>query len=142
MRIRHIAAALFGAAALAAAGVPGAAEKLDFGKLQFDSNCASCHGRLGKGDGPFAGMVDTRAGSDITTLARRNGGVFPFERVYGIVDGREEVRFHGTREMPIWGSDYLARAAADYGDAPYDPEVFVRLRIVALVDYVYRLQAR
>jgi len=27
-------------------------------------------------------------------------------------------------------------------DTPYDPEVYVRTRILALIDYIYRLQAK
>jgi mono/diheme cytochrome c family protein len=143
MRTTRIVSVVAVAALVAGMGpAANAAGNLDFGKLQYDSNCAVCHGKLGKGDGPFAGMVDTRAGADITTLSRRNGGVFPFARVYEIIDGREEVRFHGTREMPIWGHEYQARAAADYGDVPHSPEIFARLRIVAVTDYLYRLQAK
>ncbi len=44
--------------------------------------------------------------------------------------------------MPIWGTRYLAEAGGYYMDVPYDPDVFVRTRIAALVDYVYRLQAK
>lgn len=143
MRTIRIASAIVLAGVIAGmVSMVNAADKLDFGKLQYDSNCVTCHGKLGKGDGPYAGMVDTRAGADITTLSRKNGGVFPFARVYEIIDGREQVTFHGPREMPIWGNDYQARAAADYGDVPYSPEVFTRVRIVALTDYLYRLQAK
>ena len=34
------------------------------------------------------------------------------------------------------------QAAEHYGDAPYDPEAYVRGRVFALIDYVARLQAR
>ncbi len=131
--------AVAGAAAVALAAGP---QRFDMGKFQYESNCAVCHGKAGKGDGPFAGKVDTKAGADITTLSKRNGGAFPFARVYEVIDGRQEVKYHGTREMPIWGSDYQAKAQADSGDMPYDAEVFVRARIVALTDYLYRLQAK
>jgi mono/diheme cytochrome c family protein len=132
-------AAVLGTSAVAlAAGPP----KLDMGKFQYESNCAVCHGKAGKGDGPFAGKVDTKAGADITQLAKRNAGVFPFARVYEVIDGRQEVKYHGTRDMPIWGSDYQAKALADSGDMPCDAEMFVRARIVALTDYIYRLQAK
>ena len=48
-----------------------------------------------------------------------------------------------TLDMPIWGTRYLAEAGGYYMDVPYDPDmVFVRTRIAALVDYVYRLQAK
>lgn len=142
MRTTRIATALVAAAFLAGAGTAAdAKDKLDFGKREYDSNCAACHGKLGKGDGPYAGIVEKRI-SDITTLAKRNGGVFPFARVHEIVDGREVVKVHGTRDMPIWGADYLAKKDEGYFDVPYDPEAYVRARIVALVDYVYRLQVK
>lgn len=44
--------------------------------------------------------------------------------------------------MPIWGQDYKVKAGEYYMETPYDPEVFVRTRILALVDYLNRLQAK
>lgn len=144
MNRTRMAWAIAGGALVALAGTGWAAgpARMDFGKFQYDSNCAVCHGKAGKGDGPFAGKVDTKAGADITMLSKRNGGVFPFARVYEVIDGRQEIKYHGTREMPIWGNDYQAKAQADAGDMPYDAEVFVRARIVALTDYLYRLQVK
>jgi mono/diheme cytochrome c family protein len=115
--------------------------KFDFGKREYDSKCAVCHGQLGKGDGPYAGLVDTKI-ADLTTLSRRNNGVFPFQWVQEVIDGRQSFRAHGPREMPIWGLDYLGRAAESYAEVPYDPEAFVRARILALTEYVYRLEAK
>jgi mono/diheme cytochrome c family protein len=125
-------------AALAAGPPP----RMDMGKFQYESNCAACHGKAGKGDGPFAGRVDTKGGADITTLSKRNRGTFPINRVYEIIDGRQEIGAHGSREMPIWGLDYQAKALADAGDMPYDSETFVRVRILALTEYLYRLQVK
>lgn len=130
---------------LAAVGSAAAADSFDVGKWEYQNNCVVCHGTSGKGDGPFKGMVDTPAGADLTTLAKRNNGVFPFARVYETIDGTKTVKAHGTREMPIWGADYALRAQAlkeQYGSGQYDPDVFVRARILALTEYVYRLQAK
>jgi hypothetical protein len=79
---------------------------------------------------------------DLSQLSKRNGGVFPFERVYKVIDGREEVKGHGPRDMPIWGRDYQLKAGRDYVDVGYDPEAYVRGRILALIDYLNRLQAK
>ena len=68
--------------------------------------------------------------------------MFPYQRIYEIVDGRQVIPAHGTRDMPIWGARYMKEAGATYMDVPYDPELFVRTRITALVDYVYRLQVK
>lgn len=147
MKRTGIAAALFGAVVIGGTGIGSAAEKFDFGKRLYDGHCAVCHGKQGKGDGPYAGLGDTRI-ADVTTLSKRNNGVFPFNRVYEIIDGREAVKTHGTREMPIWGSHLLSpeHAAmepyAGYFDVPHDSEAFVRARILALTEYIQRLQAK
>ena len=41
--------------------------------------------------------------ADLTRLSKKNGGTFPFWKTYRIIDGREHVQRHGTREMPVWG---------------------------------------
>lgn len=115
--------------------------KLDFGKREYDSNCASCHGAKGMGDGPYKPWL-TKSPPDLTVLAKENRGVFPYQRVYDIIDGRRPVAGHGPSDMPVWGADYLAKARADYTDVAYDAEAYVRTRIVALIEYLYRLQGR
>ena len=41
---------------------------------------------------------------DLTTIAKRNGGKFPLEKVQAIIEGTTTGESaHGTREMPIWG---------------------------------------
>jgi hypothetical protein len=44
--------------------------------------------------------------------------------------------------MPVWGQDYRVQAATYFMDMPYDPEFYVRTRILALVEYLSRLQSR
>jgi mono/diheme cytochrome c family protein len=140
MRTRYLLAAI-AAATLASIPITAAAQASDLGKREFDSNCAVCHGKTGKGDGPYAGLLDTRM-PDLTTLAKRNGGTYPFARVYELIDGTQTVKPHGPREMPIWGTDYQIKAAEYYGDMPYNPQVYVRGRILALTEYMARLQAK
>lgn len=140
MKLKRITATFLGIVACGI-GALGHAQKLDFGKREYDGQCAVCHGRLGKGDGPYAGIVDTRI-ADLTTLARRNNGVFPFQRVYEVIDGRQLLKAHGSRDMPVWGSRYLALAGEAAFDVPYDPEAYVRTRILALTEYVNRLQVK
>jgi len=131
------------AAMLAVSGISSttwAAEKAGLGKLEYQSNCAACHGNDGKG-GAYVDFLKVTP-PDLTQLSKKNGGVFPLERVYSVIDGRQEVKGHGPREMPIWGRDYQIRAGEHYGDVAYDPEVYVRGRILALIDYLNRLQAK
>lgn len=139
---RALFAVAAGALVMTGTGVAQAADAAkDFGKAQYESNCAVCHGPAGKGDGPFKPFL-TVSPTDLTTLAARNGGVFPMDRVYQVIDGREVVRGHGTRDMPIWGREYSMRAAEYYMEIPYDPDRYVRSRILALAEYLYRLQKR
>lgn len=141
MKRNAITVAVLAGALSAMAAVASAAEKVDLGKREFDAKCVICHGAKGKGDGPYAGLL-TKTLPDLTTLAKRNGGVFPLQRVYETIDGGPSVTVHGTRDMPIWGTDYRLRAAEYYIDVPYDAEAFVRARLLALSEYIYRLQVK
>lgn len=115
----------------------------ELGKVEFQANCAICHGESGRGDGLFAKSLATPV-ADLTILARDNDGEFPAERVRAFIDGRTEVTTHGTREMPIWGAEYDDQAVEYYREVwkIEDPASFVKDRIDALVAYVETLQAR
>jgi hypothetical protein len=41
--------------------------------------------------------------ADLTYMSKHHNGQFPFWQAYRTIDGREVVRVHGTRDMPIWG---------------------------------------
>ena len=135
---------LIGASAIivAATGVTTAfaADKVDLGKREYESNCIACHGKDLKG-GAYVDFLKVTP-PDLTMLSKKNGGVFPLERVYAVIDGRQEVKAHGPRDMPIWGRDYQIKAGEYYVDMNYDPEAFVRGRIFALIDYLNRMQAK
>lgn len=117
----------------------------DVGKLLFQSSCASCHGVDGKGKGPVSGQLKT-APSDLTVLAKKNGGVFPVSAVYEVIDGRKAIAAHGTRQMPVWGAyelKYLYPYPAEkFIDRTYDPEVAERTRILLIIDYLNRIQKK
>ena len=111
------------------------------GPQLYQRFCASCHGKNGTGGGSFAEVLQVSI-PDLTTLSGKNGGVFPIARVYNVIDGREAFKAHGTREMPVWGKHLSYRAAPEYDDYGYESDVFVRARILAVIDYLYRLQAK
>lgn len=114
--------------------------KLDVGKMEYDSACAVCHGLTGKGDGPLKSQL-TKPVPDLTVLAKNNKGIFPFDRVYQIIDGRQEVKAHGPREMPVWGRAFNTETSIYFDNyPPQDSESAVRSRILALTEYLYRLQ--
>jgi hypothetical protein len=105
------------------------------------ANCASCHGIGGKGDGPNAAYLNRKA-TDLTTLAKNNGGVLPISRLYESIDGEKVPAGHGSRDMPTWGFDYRVRAAEHYGEFPYDSAQYVRSRVLSLIEYISRLQVK
>ncbi len=123
----------------------GLAAGTDVGKREYMDKCALCHGQSGRGDGGVTDILKV-APTNLTTLAAKNGGVFPFDRVLAVIDGREVVKGHGTRDMPIWGKEYKrekTEAAEHYFDAPYyDMEMYTRSRILALIDYLNRIQVK
>ena len=90
----------------------------------FRTFCASCHGTQARCDGPVADVLKTPP-SDLTTIAARNGGVFPRERVREQIDGQQLVATHGTREMPIWGWELYAVR---------DEDAARRKRVAELID--------
>lgn len=90
------------AIALAAEGdVPHAVAQ--DGQHAYQNLCASCHGDSGKGDGPMAPELVNKP-IDLTQIAKKNNGKFPFWHVYQTIDGRKIPRVHGGAEMPVWGS--------------------------------------
>ena len=117
------------------------AAKIDFGKEDYKSHCAVCHGMNAKGDGVFNEVLKI-VPPDLTVLAKKNGGVFPAERISSVIDGRVEIASHGPRDMPIWGKRYSVDAAKQFVDFPYAEEAYIRARVLRLMDYLYRIQQK
>ena len=124
------------------------AQDRDIGKIEYQSNCASCHGIGAKGDGPMSTELKKRP-SDLTVLAKKNNGVFPLNSVYKIIDGRDEIASHGSREMPVWGYRFVPPKHFDLklGDdyiylPPSSPGPVVHARILAVIDYLDRIQEK
>ena len=147
MKRKHSKALVISALMIGVCGFASAAEKtlkMDPGKIEYDNSCAFCHGKDGKGTGAINDLFK-KAPADLTTLSKKNNGVFPFARVYAVVDGREVVKAHGDRDMPAWGNRYSGdsvKAAEYYMDVPYDAEMYARARILSLIDYLNRIQVK
>ena len=75
------------------------------GRQSFMTYCGSCHGKEAKGNGPLAEQLRV-APADLTRISERNGGEFPFDHVRKIIDGREKVAGHGSKDMPVWGDAF------------------------------------
>jgi mono/diheme cytochrome c family protein len=103
------------------------------GEVDYRHYCASCHGLNGKGRGTWNGTPVP----DLTQLRRKNGGKFPFEDVYRVVDGRSKWPWHQRRpDMPYWGQVF-----EEEGKEPA-VKAKVEARIAAIVDYIRNLQEK
>ncbi len=98
----------------------------------FKSYCSVCHGVTAKGDGPMADQLRVLP-PDLTLLAKRNGGSFPTDDVFRMIDGRKPLKGHGGIDMPIWG-DAFKNSREGYDDDA------VRGKISALVEYIAGIQ--
>ncbi len=132
---RVVLAFLVLAVALAAYAVPFDTVKAASGRVTFQRYCASCHGAGAKGDGRLASIIKVPV-ADLTTLAERNQGEFPSDRVRQFIDGRKDVVAHGLREMPVWGD------ALQHPDQPGDQEKIAQDKIDQLVEYLKSLQTK
>ena len=140
-----IAAALM----LGANGIAAAADKkpkADMGKYEYMNSCSLCHGTDGKNGSAINDLLK-KVPPDLTTLSKRNNGIFPFDRVYAVIDGREPLLGHGERDMPAWGDRYMSstestKAAEYYMETPFDMGMYARSRILALIDFLNRIQIK
>lgn len=114
----------------------GTGLELQLGRDDFGIYCAACHGADAKGMGPVADVLSVTP-SDLTQLARRAGGKFPQDLVARIIDGRAEVRGHGSREMPVWG-DYFGAEKPEASKSMREADIEARIR--GLVGYLKSIQ--
>jgi mono/diheme cytochrome c family protein len=120
---------------LAACGRDGGAVAAS-GRDMYLRYCASCHGAEGRGDGPLAGSL-TRPPSDLTQLAKENGGRYDERAVMAAIDGRRQVAAHGTRDMPVWGAVF-----EEEGRGEPRPAYHSLLQSRLLVDYLATIQEK
>jgi len=92
----------------------------------------------------------------VYSLTKRQSGIFPSEAVRAIIDGRTEVKLHGPRDMPVWGSVFrrsyerrTVRPPTTVSPTPphfpvqpleKESESFVRENVEALVVYLQQIQ--
>ena len=98
----------------------------------YTAYCAVCHGIDAKGRGPAADALKVPP-SDLTTLAKRNGGKYPSDHVTNAIQGNLYVPAHGSREMPVWGRELFWQMSQSHSSE-------VQLRISNLNKYIESLQ--
>ena len=131
------------AAVIIGLGSPTWAQVFDAGQAEYRSSCATCHGIDGKGKGPISAELRMPP-PDLTVLAKKNNSVFPFSSVYELIDGRKVIIAHGTRDMPVWGWRFgpTQEEQSLRHFFPIDAEYVVRMRILAVIDYLNRIQEK
>jgi mono/diheme cytochrome c family protein len=138
MPLAAVRAAVYFAILLSVGHSASAEEAVHPGQVLYQKYCESCHGKGGRGDGEVAASLKTPP-ADLTQLAKKNGGTFPFDKTVLIVDGRSPVRAHGTSEMPVWGERFEADIAHAGGSGRAEARVKGRIRLI--VDYLRSIQA-
>ena len=131
---RTAAAAIAGALlVMSGAAIPALADIV--GEQEYTVACSGCHGESAMGDGPLADLLNIET-PNLRTLAKANGGSFPFDAVLTTIDGRDGVRAHGSA-MPIWGERFEASATSERGE-PAD--LVAKGRILSLIYYLQSIQ--
>jgi len=105
------------------------------GSITYRTYCANGHGSDARGEGYIAPTLRVKP-TDLTQLAADNRGVYPEDKVRAAIDGRTEVRAHGSREMPIWGDIFTWPEE----DSP-ERRAHVERKIGELVAYLSEIQA-
>ena len=110
------------------------------GAEEFKDNCARCHGADAKGDGPDANNKPGYRPADLTQLAAHNGGKFPREKIYNVIDGGQRVpdHYNFNSPMPLWGLSFQLKGN-EYSD---QSEAAVKRRINSLLDYLETIQTK
>ena len=112
-------------------------DAITMGNQEYEQTCSLCHGFDAKGHGVYAFALKEKP-SDLTLIQKKNYGIFPFSKLYRIIDGREEVKSHGTRIMPIWGDRFNNENWLNI--SPRYSETLARGRIFELLLYLETIQ--
>ena len=116
-------------------GLTACVEEPIDGRTAYMENCASCHGVDGKGDGPAARGL-TVAPPDLTTIAARNGGVFPVDQVMSTIDGLDRGQ-HFSAAMPEFGAGDLGETVIVEEQGLGTP---VPMKLLVLTEYLQSIQ--
>ena len=113
--------------------------KVVSGAGEYRKFCAQCHGLSGKGDGPMASELKTPPG-DLTVLSKKNNGTFPYKQVFETISGKNVIKSHGTREMPIYSLALSMPPQHGGGGSARKSSYQVDLEIKRITDYIKSIQ--
>lgn len=109
--------------------------RIEEGKALYRQYCSACHGLDADGKGPLATVL-TPPPPNLTLLGDKYGIPLPKSRIAEFVDGRREVRAHGSSDMPVWGKRMV--------DGPPSPgsDAHTAGTILLILDYLESVQAK
>jgi mono/diheme cytochrome c family protein len=108
------------------------------GKQDFERNCASCHGKDGRGHGEAVYVIAGIKPPDLTRLTSNNNGVFPAEQVYQSIDGRADIPSHTRFDMPFWGTEFQQQGK----EFTPQSDAKAKERIWNIVSYIKSIQEK
>ena len=103
------------------------------GEEMYKNYCASCHGTDLKGNGPAASALKIPA-TDLTYLAKKEGGKYPSAKVVSAIKGDVDLPAHGSKDMPVWGPLFWRLSGGHESE--------VQQRITNLNSYIESKQAK
>jgi mono/diheme cytochrome c family protein len=124
---------------------------VNLGQKLYTQYCASCHGADGKGNGPNAANLTPKP-TDLTQLAKRNGGKFPFYETMLSIEGRSPTgqeqdtdlpgiaKAHGDSKMPVWG-EVFSREELSKGTS-LDLQMQTTGKIMLITEYLQSILAK
>ena len=104
------------------------------GYQAYAQYCAACHGPEGQGDGPVARELKQKP-ADLTRLGQKFGTPLPRPQLVELIDGREMVRAHGSREMPVWGKRLIENVPPGPGT-----EAWKRGTLLSILEWIESVQ--
>ena len=113
--------------------VPPLATTSASGEEMYATYCAVCHGRDGRGGRATASKFGSAA-SDLTKLASKNQGRFPYAVVKDAIRGDYHRAVYRNGEMPPW--EFLFRYVGSGSKLEVD------IRINRLTEYIRTLQEK
>jgi mono/diheme cytochrome c family protein len=103
------------------------------GEEMYNTYCAVCHGKDGKGQGPAAEALKVPP-PDLTVLSKNNQGSYPSLKVSAVIRGEQVLPAHGSKDMPVWGSLFWRMSQGHESE--------VQQRIANLNKYVEGMQQK
>jgi len=103
------------------------------GQRMYKQYCSTCHGADAKGNGPTASTLK-KTPPNLTTLAKRHRGTFPYDYVSSVLRFSPGSSAHGSPDMPTWGRIFYI--------IDKNNEEAVQQRINNLCDYLVSLQEK